>query len=422
MITLDPIKFNVSTGLIGLDSLNTRPTLINSVNLVGGTPEYLAVDITVSIYNPANLALNVGDLYLEIFNDGQPVGTTLLPDLHLVQGDNVLAVSSNFTPSANSEGTATLNQFVNGKDTQLVISGYPNSTVVESLLLAFESIAVNATLPGLNTSLFEQSALVVLPTTGYTNNISHVTVNIVNPFSANIGIVHVNSTVSAFGISLGSIFMPTNFTTMGNKTTTSPAFELNQNLDPPSLFTVLRVLAVEAGLSTEQIDGIVKLGGYSYIPAVNTTTNQTISTIATRSSLPLSQDELAVELSLGKRDNIYTGFQLPPFVDKAFSFLKADIGLVATLDVGGYLSDLTYSQSQVAVKTDQTLNFLLPVLARPIVQTIVDGSVLGFNTLLITNAKESSFDVEISGGITNAGPCEHLFFSPRVYLSMLDGH
>ncbi|KAF7969115.1 hypothetical protein HWV62_28276 [Athelia sp. TMB] len=56
-------------------------------------------------------------------------------------------------------------------------------------------------------------------------------------------------------------------TTVGWSTTTSPALDLDMNFDPSSLFMLARVLAVQAGESTEQIDGIVQLGGYKYVRA-----------------------------------------------------------------------------------------------------------------------------------------------------------
>jgi hypothetical protein len=104
-------------------------------------------------------------------------------------------------------------------------------------------------------------------------------------------------------------------------------------------------------------------------------------------------------VALGK-SNIYIGFVLPPFVDKVFSLLKADISLLSQVNIGQYSTQLTYTQLQVPVKTDQSLNLLLRVLARPIVQKIVNGSVLGFDMLTISNATETSFDVSLSA---NAG-------------------
>lgn len=410
-ITLDPIKFNVSSSLVGLNSLNTRPTTVNSVDVLGGTADHIELAIGVTIYNPANLNLQVGDLYLMLYNGKSAVGTVLLPNLNLLEGVNTLAVTGNFTPDTSAAGLDTLNAFVGGRDTALTISGYENSTELESLLLAFESLSINTTLPGLKSKLLETTALEVLSTTGYNNdNTTHVTVSLVNPFSSALTITYVNSNVSAFGIPLGAINTQTTFDSKGNSTTVSPNLDMIINLDPPSLFTVLRVLAVQAGLPTEQIDGIVALGGYTYLPVRNTTTNTTSSI----STSVFGRDLLDMEVSheLGKRSNVYTGFVLPPFVDKAFALLKADIELVSNLLVGSYATQLTYTQLEVPVKTDASLNLLLPVLARPIVQKIVNGSILGFDTLLISNAQETTFEVALKGAITNAGPFDAIISFP----------
>lgn len=45
--------------------------------------------------------------------------------------------------------------------------------------------------------------------------------------------------------------------------------ELNLNFDPPTLFTLLRRLAVQAGEGTDQLDQIVALGGIKYLPSTD---------------------------------------------------------------------------------------------------------------------------------------------------------
>ena len=121
------------------------------------------------------------------------------------------------------------------------------------------------------------------------------------------------------------------------------------NLDPQTLFTVTRSLAVKAGLPTEQLDGIVALGGYHYL----STTSQKREVI---------EAEIAAR-SLEKRDNIYiytcahpfsqskrsthlafSGFDLPTFVDGAFKKLTSDVALTSTVTIGQYTTELTYSQ------------------------------------------------------------------------------
>jgi hypothetical protein len=105
----------------------------------------------------------------------------------------------------------------------------------------------------------------VLPTTGHENNVAHVSVALANPFTAGLSVTGVRSNVSTHGISLGTIEASTNFTSVGRSTTNSPNLDINLNMDPVSLFTVTRVYAVAAGLSTEQLDGIVDTGGYKYL-------------------------------------------------------------------------------------------------------------------------------------------------------------
>jgi hypothetical protein len=60
-LTLDPIKFNVTSSLKGLQGLNGL-TSIESVDVRGGTEEGITLGINVAIYNPSNLFLQTGDL------------------------------------------------------------------------------------------------------------------------------------------------------------------------------------------------------------------------------------------------------------------------------------------------------------------------------------------------------------------------
>jgi hypothetical protein len=105
----------------------------------------------------------------------------------------------------------------------------------------------------------------VLSTTGRENNISHVTVSLVNPFSSALEITKIKSTVRSFGIPLGTIDTTTSFKSAPKSTTQSPTLDLNMNFDPAALFTVTRALAVEAGLDVDPLDGIVQLGGIKYL-------------------------------------------------------------------------------------------------------------------------------------------------------------
>jgi hypothetical protein len=60
-ITLDPINFSVSSGLWGLKGLQGL-VRIDAVDVLGGTQDALSLATNVTIVNPSNLNLGVGDL------------------------------------------------------------------------------------------------------------------------------------------------------------------------------------------------------------------------------------------------------------------------------------------------------------------------------------------------------------------------
>jgi hypothetical protein len=111
---------------------------------------------------------------------------------------------------------------------------------------------------------------------------SVVTVSVVNPFTSSLLISNIQSTVTSNGINLGTINQATSFEAKGKSTTTSPSLYLDINLNPPDIFTLLHTLAISAGMSTAQIDSIVQLGGYSYVP---TTANRRRSVSARASEV-----------------------------------------------------------------------------------------------------------------------------------------
>lgn len=66
------------------------------------------------------------------------------------------------------------------------------------------------------------------------------------------------------------------------------------------------------------------------------------------------------------------------FIDAAFKELRSDVELQAVVGIGQYVTTLNYTQLSVPIVTDSSLNYIIPVLAKPIVQKIVDGVVIGF--------------------------------------------
>ncbi|KAG5222581.1 hypothetical protein IMY05_C2488000400 [Salix suchowensis] len=236
-ITLDPIKVNVSTHLQGLQGLKGLVS-IDSVDVLGGTTEGITLGSMVCSSLPLPKLLTN---HLQLFRDGVALGTNLLPNLTLTMGNNSVKASSNFKANDSPEGLQTLNDFVGKKDVNLHIAGFDQSTKVVSLLEAFKSLGVDVVLPGLKTNLLDTAELrgmssrpsipasyltellfLVLPTTGRANNISHVRVNLDNPFSTALKITKITSAVTVQGINLGNIETDTDFSSDPKSKTTSP--------------------------------------------------------------------------------------------------------------------------------------------------------------------------------------------------------
>ena len=112
-ITLDPIKFDVPSQLVGLDGLRNATT-IESVDVLGGTSEALTLAINVSIHNPSNLNLYTGNLTMQLYRGDDYMGTALLPHLNLTMGENSIQGTAAFDPNASDGGRETLNDFVGG--------------------------------------------------------------------------------------------------------------------------------------------------------------------------------------------------------------------------------------------------------------------------------------------------------------------
>ncbi|GAA5914535.1 uncharacterized protein JCM6883_003197 [Sporobolomyces salmoneus] len=427
-VELTDIAFAVPAGLVGLESLARYPTLIRSVDVTGGTADAILLNITVGLTNPSNLDLEVGDVTFQLFQEENFLGTTVLPDLHLTLGYQERPAVGYFQANNNAGSLATLAAFVAGNNTDLKISGFNGSTPTASLTQAFMALHLNATLPGLETRLLNYANLTVLPTTGTTNDLADSTVNLANPFSAALDITNIQANITAYGLFVGSIITPTDFPASGRARTDSPNLPFNLNLYPPDIFSLLRALAVDAGLPTEQIDGIVALGGYEYVPTAATASAQSarkrsldlgaldVRSFEDRSASVGNETGLIFESDiqrLMKRDNIYTGFDLPSYVLRAFAGLDVNVELISSVNIGDYSTVLSYTQPGVPAYTDQTLTLLLPVLARPIVQKIVDEAALGIDTVMISDPTNTAFTAGLVGSLTNSGPFDAVISFPQ---------
>lgn len=409
-VLLNGIKFSVESGLLGLQGLSHYPTLVLGVDVVGGTREGIDLKVNTSIYNPSNVNLNVGDTTLLMVNE-IVLGSVTLPKLNLVIGNNTLIADTKFNPNAGPQGYDMLNRYISGIDTKFNISGYEDSTKITSLKPAFSAVRVNTTLPGLKTKLIKEAQLKVLASTGNKDDVAQTIVSLDNPFTSPLTITHIKSNVTSHGIFVATLDTDTNYNARGKGTSQSPLLDLHLNLYPPDIFALVRAYAKDAGLDVRPLDGVVAIGGYTYSKTTDANTPQgnqgnSPSRRSTELELTDESNELtSVDHVLHKRKtNMFTGFNIVDFTDKAFASALVNLEIMSASNIGDYQTELTFAQTDVALKVDQTIHMLLPVLAKPIVQKIIDGSILAIKNVVILDPKPTSFVTAMKGSITNSGP------------------
>lgn len=454
-ILLNGIKFNITSGLQGLNGLTTYPTIINSVDVTGGLPDAVALSVKLTAVNPSNINISAGDATFNLINQ-VPLGNATLPGLVLVPGRNDITSTSFFDPNRDPLGIETLNRFISGLDTFLNVSGFAQSSEVESLAPTLSMIRLNSTLPGLKQNLAQSANLTVLNTTAITDDIALSHVDIYNPFSATITITRLNANASSHGIYIANIDTELVFPAIGKSVTTSPSIPLTLNTYPPDLFAVLRALVIQSNQNPAYLDGLVQLAGFTLSPS----TDANSGTPAKRdlSSEDVVEDEMTQILmgvgsnpgaladmhadvdgdgddddddnvesdgvakqarsltydGLTKRDpNLYTGFDITTYVGNAFKVATADLIINADAVIGDYGTTLTFTQNNVPLGTDETLFLLLPPLALPIVQRIVDGAVLNVDRVTIIESAPTTFTAALQGALTNAGPFDGVVSFPQ---------
>ncbi|KAI8979283.1 hypothetical protein BDF20DRAFT_1000640 [Mycotypha africana] len=379
-ITLGGINFTVPTTLHGLQFLNSTPTVINSLDVTGGTEAGLTLVINVTMDNPSDFSITTGDVSFEMGASGTKLGLVTLSKLTLNRGSNTVSAISSFDPKSSDVGQNILSTFVMGSDNTVDIGGYAESTDIASLAKALSAVSLTSTLPGLTTALIQGASMSVLPDTLQTGMVG-VAVTISNPFTASLSISKVVSSATFQGMPIGNIDQDISsnpFVINGKALGTSQKLLMSMNIDPAAVALLLRNLAVASNMDTRALDGLLQLGGLSIE----------------------GQESVQADSSL------FAGFNISQYVQDAMKALSVDLSLSSTITIGQYVNDLAFSQSNVVVTTDDTVTQLIPIVGQPIVQQIVDGSVLSFSTIVLSDVTEGSFKVQMSGSIANAGPMD----------------
>jgi len=381
-LTLTGIPLNTTTTLNGLQGFSVKPPVISNLNLIGGTKDGLVMSLNVDLFNPTNFTLEAGSVNFEMFLDNQTIGFVNIADLLLTPADSNLTVTATLDPKNNPGAKKILDSFLNGTQATIEIGGYEDSTTIPSLTSAFTSLRISSALPPLTTKLLGKALLGILPDTAK-NGIAKASVDLINPFAADLSISAIQSTLGFHGKQLATMNinnLPTPIVAAGKKTTEIAGLPVTLNVDPTFLFDVMRISAKEAGLDLTPIDVLLTLGGITGI-------------------------EDFEPIDLKKVDpSIFKNFNMIDYAKKALSAMTVDVNMKSTITVGEYTFEMSYIQFGVGTSTDDTISLLISALSTPIVQKVVDGSNISFKTIFIQNPSETAFTADITGEIDDSGP------------------
>lgn len=376
-ITLEGIGLNVTTGLHGLQFLNSTPTIIHGIDVTGGQPDHLELAINTTMTNPSDFSIYTGNVAFDMKANDTKLGTVYLNGLKLNRGSNTMMAAAAFDPKSSSTGQQLLSTFVMGQDNSVGISGYDHSTSIASLADALGAISLTTTLPGLKTPLIQYAKLFVMNDTTQTS-IVHVQVGIANPFTANITITSVKSAASYHGMPIGNIDQPMNppFNVPGHATANSSDLDMRMNLEPSAVALLLRDLAVRSQMDTRPLDALLTMGGFHI----------------------KGQEQVNPDPAL------FQGFNISSYVMQAMQALAVDLQLESGLTIGAYDDLLRFAQNNVPILTDASVTRLIPVVGLPIVQQIVDGAKLEFSSVTLSEPTDTGFHLQLAGSLSNTGP------------------
>ncbi|KAF9163540.1 hypothetical protein DFQ26_002426 [Actinomortierella ambigua] len=375
-VTIAGIPFKSGVFLSGLQGLKTQPTVINSLQVIGGIPEGLQIALDLTMVNPSDLSIDtgVGDSAVVTFGmeyNGDKVGTVIFPSLSLAPGENKKTAGALFTPSGTAGGQELLQKYMTNQVASVDVIGSPSSSGIAPLASGLKDVQLKSDMPGQSAQLLIGTALTILDDTGKTG-IASAIVTVNNPFIPELTITSIKSTVLYQGRALGSLDVPsTSIKVPGTSQANSPGLPLTMDLSIDSLISLMVSQAKINNLNAAPIEAL---------------------------------SQMAKDPTVKIPSSVFAGFNLPTFVRAAMAGLKVDVEMSVEVLVGQYPTALTLAQKDVPTATDETILKLLPIVGTPIAQAIVDLATLQFDNIMINSPAETAFTTNINGLIGNTGP------------------
>ncbi|RKP23914.1 hypothetical protein SYNPS1DRAFT_30320 [Syncephalis pseudoplumigaleata] len=207
-LTIKGVKFDETITIRGLEGLASIPITVDKILVKGGTTEYLEIELTVTIGNPADLSMSAGDVYFQCFFAGQLVGRVKLPDLRVKPGANTIQSTVYFMPqteAARAAGRKMMSDYVKGIENNIGISGYAQSTNIASLQQALGAIRMTTKMPAMHDVKMIRATRVAIGIGTVFTRKAKGQVDMYNPLDAPIAVLRMKVKMFYKGASLGDL-------------------------------------------------------------------------------------------------------------------------------------------------------------------------------------------------------------------------
>jgi hypothetical protein len=246
------------------------------------------------------------------------------------------------------------------------------------------------TIPALNRTLIKSVSL-TFPTNIVDTGIATTSFTLSNPFTASINLLRVSASASFHGITLGTVpnadISSSPVHANGHSDVTSPGLPLKFNLDPVAIVSLLQQASAENNVDLGPLNDMFKfiLDNPDFKPPIKTTVDTSKPTCVSGHQ-----------------------FDADGAILKSLASLKVDLDVDTSTKIDDFPTDLAFAQKSVPAVTDETALFLIGAVAAPVAQHLVDGSILAFSEVIITNITNDGFDLSLKGSLTNIGPLDAL--------------
>ncbi|KAG0088387.1 hypothetical protein BGZ92_006241 [Podila epicladia] len=250
-ITIPGISAQVTTAMAGMN-LNAGPATISNIRITGGTAEYIEVSNIVTLQNPSGLTVKAGDVALDVYFHGAPMGKAIVSNMVLVPGVNNLPAIMRMVPPPALRDQF-LSAYLMGATFPLDIQGSATSTSIVPLMLAMKDIKMATSISGITDKLIADGSKAVSAMSEMTqltrDRVSRVQISMYNPFDTELTIMHISANNTWDGSFFGAINEDVLITIPPKSIKLSPVVSLVSPKGFSFLTTVLKLLAAYPSLA-----------------------------------------------------------------------------------------------------------------------------------------------------------------------------